>query len=220
VAKVIARNFHSRYRSGRLAIPRVGGIIANMAKPKLSMRQENFCQLLARGIPPFRAYPLAGYKAHVANCYRLSDNERVKRRLAEIGARMMKKTEVTIESLLDDLAEDRELARELGQPSAAIAATQLTAKLCGLLVERKETGQPGAFSDLKTPEEIVAAIREELGDEAAELLVASLDGRREPDDTNRRAGRACGQESAGNSGRSVGKDRARLRSRDREGQAR
>jgi hypothetical protein len=174
---VIARNFHSRYRSGRLVIPRVGGIIANMAKPKLSMRQENFCQLLARGIPPFRAYPLAGYKAHVANCYRLSDNERVKRRLAEIGARMMKKTEVTIESLLDDLAEDRELARELGQPSAAIAATQLTAKLCGLLVDRKETGAPGEFAQAETSADVVDQVRREHGDQAAELVMQLIAAR-------------------------------------------
>jgi hypothetical protein len=36
----------------------------------------------------------------------------------------------------DDLAADRARARTLGEPSAAIAATHLTAKLVGLLVDR------------------------------------------------------------------------------------
>jgi hypothetical protein len=41
----------------------------------------------------------------------------------------------------DDLARpNRALARTLGEPSAAIAATHLTAKLVGLLVDRKEQG--------------------------------------------------------------------------------
>ena len=47
-------------------------------------------------------------------------------------------------------------------------------KLHGLLVDRKESGAPGDFSALKTPEEIIKAIRDELGDGAASLLQAML----------------------------------------------
>jgi hypothetical protein len=53
---------------------------------------------------------------------------------------MAARNRISLDSLLDDLAADRALARTLGQPSAAIAATQLTARLCGLLVDRKESG--------------------------------------------------------------------------------
>lgn len=149
-------------------------MIRAVARSKLSMRQERFCRLVSEGVPPYRAYPLAGYRANDGSPYRLQENARVKHRISEIGSRMMRKTAITIETLLSDLADDRELARELGQPSAAIAATQLTAKLCGLLVDRKEAGAPGAFSELTTPEEVIASIRQELGEEAAELLLALL----------------------------------------------
>ena len=37
-------------------------------------------------------------------------------------------------------------SEQLGQPSAAIQATQLSAKPVGLLVDRKESGAPGDFA--------------------------------------------------------------------------
>src|SRR6266850_4500029 len=83
------------------------------------------------------------------------------------------------DTLLDDLAADRALARDLGQPSAAIAATQLSAKLVGLLVERKESGQPGDFAGLQSASEVLALVKAELGDETAALLAAALERREE-----------------------------------------
>lgn len=83
------------------------------------------------------------------------------------------KTQVTVQTLLSDLVEDRALARELGQPSAAIAATQLSAKLVGLLVDRKESGAPGDFA-AQTPEAVVERVRQELGEATADALLAAL----------------------------------------------
>lgn len=85
---------------------------------------------------------------------------------------MIKRADITLDSLLSDLQADRELARRLEQPSAAIAAVQLTAKLCGLLIERKEAGAPGDFAAAKTEADVVAAVRSELGDAAADALQA------------------------------------------------
>jgi hypothetical protein len=87
---------------------------------------------------------------------------------------MAARNRITVDSLIDDLREDRQLAREIGQPSAAIAATQLTAKLVGLLVDRKESGQPGDFANLQTEEEVLAMVRAELGDASAAVLAAEL----------------------------------------------
>ena len=87
---------------------------------------------------------------------------------------MTRKHEITVDSLLHDLAEDRALARETKQVSAAIAATQLSAKLVGLLIDRKESGQPGDFSDLTTADEILARVRADLGDEMADAITAAL----------------------------------------------
>lgn len=87
---------------------------------------------------------------------------------------MVKRSDITLDKLLTDLKDDRELAQRLGQPSAAIAATQLTAKLAGLLVDRKESGQPGDFSSLTSPADVLAAIRAEFGDDAVKLLTAQV----------------------------------------------
>lgn len=87
---------------------------------------------------------------------------------------MAARNRVTVDSLLDDLRADRDLARVLGQPSAAIAATQLTAKLVGLLVDRKESGAPGDFASLQTPEAVLDAVRKDLGDAAADVVARLL----------------------------------------------
>src|SRR5882724_7681037 len=66
-------------------------------------RQERFCQLVKRGIPPFRAYPMAGYRPNNGAPYRLAENVRVKRRLAELTRHIAMKTRVTIESITQEL---------------------------------------------------------------------------------------------------------------------
>jgi hypothetical protein len=87
---------------------------------------------------------------------------------------MAGRNRITVDSLLEDLAADRELARSLGQPSAAISATALAAKLTGLLVDRKEQGQPGDFSGLQSEADVLALVRNELGDDAARQLSQAL----------------------------------------------
>src|SRR5260370_28308381 len=73
-------------------------------------RQERFCQLVKQGVPPYRAYPAAGYQANNGAPYRLAENVRVKRRLTELTRHIAVKTRVTIESLTQELDEARELA--------------------------------------------------------------------------------------------------------------
>jgi hypothetical protein len=87
---------------------------------------------------------------------------------------MASRNRITVDSLLSDLAEDRALARELGQPSAAISATALAAKLTGLLVDRKESGQPGDFSGMQSEADVLALVRNELGEDSAQALAAAL----------------------------------------------
>ena len=92
----------------------------------------------------------------------------------ELRKQMATRNRITVDSLIDDLDADRDLARALEQPSAAIAATQLKARLSGLLIDRKEQGAPGDFTALQSADEVLAAVRRELGDAAADLLSASL----------------------------------------------
>lgn len=137
-------------------------------------RQERFCQLIKQGIPPFRAYPMAGYKAHPGEPYRLRDNPRVKQRLKEITRSLAMKTRVTVESVtadLDRIAAGAEAAQQYG---AAKGAVETKAKLHGLLIDRKETGDPGAFAGLQDEAAVMAMVRAELGEAAAQQLKQAL----------------------------------------------
>jgi hypothetical protein len=135
-----------------------------------------------------QAYIKAGYTNNTtrasldAAASRAFRSVKIKRRIQEIRRQMATRTRITLETLLHDLAEDRALARETKQVSAAIAATQLSAKLVGLLIDRKESGGPGDFSDLSSADEILAKVRADLGDEFADALAGVL-SKQEADET-------------------------------------
>jgi hypothetical protein len=58
------------------------------------------------------------------------------------------------DALLSELEEARKLALKRGQPSAAVQASMGKAKLLGLIIDRREVGDPGAFDNL-TDEQLV-----------------------------------------------------------------
>lgn len=156
-----------------------------MAK-NLNPRQLRFITEYMQTSNAARSYMLAGYQVTTRNALdaassRLLGHVKVKAEINRRQRAMIKRADVTLDKLLQDLADDRELARRLDQPSAAIAATQLTAKLCGHLIERKESGGPGDFATAKTEAEVIDQVRAELGDKAASLLQAMVSDAAEPD---------------------------------------
>ena len=56
------------------------------------------------------------------------------------------------------MEEARKLALKRGQPSAAVQASMGKARILGLIIDRREVGDPGAF-DSKTDEELMARNR-------------------------------------------------------------
>ena len=84
------------------------------------------------------------------------------------------KTRVTIESITQELDRIRDGAEGALQYGAARSAVETKAKLHGLLVERKEQGQPGDFAGLQSAAEVLAVVETELGPETAALLSAAL----------------------------------------------
>jgi phage terminase small subunit len=144
-----------------------------------NIRHERFARYWMRTGVAAQAYAKAGYETKpgrptISAASRLLTHVDVQRRIRELRKQMAGRHRITVNTLLQDLADDRALARTLGQPSAAIAATQLTAKLVGLLVDRRERGQPGDFANLQTEEEVLAMVRAELGDASALVLAAQL----------------------------------------------
>ena len=81
-----------------------------------------------------------------------------------------KRHEITVDTLLDDLEADRRLAHASQQSGAAVAATMAKARLLGLIVERSERGAPGEFQNMQSVQEVIDAVRRDLGDDAADRL--------------------------------------------------
>lgn len=90
----------------------------------------------------------------------------------------------TVETIAAQLDEDRAFAREAGQSAAAVTATVAKAKLLGLMIDRKESGQPGDFTamDEQAVREVAAQQLEELGlhDAAAALRSGQDIGTHQP----------------------------------------
>ena len=142
-------------------------------------RHECFARLYIQTGNAAASYRKAGFTPTTrsgldAAACRLARKGKTQRRIMELRGQLAKRNAVTLDTLLDDLAADRVLARELGQPAAAITATMNQARLVGLLVDRKETGEPGRFAAVQTEEEILEMVRAELGDESAATLAAAL----------------------------------------------
>ena len=130
---------------------------------KLNSRQEIFAQNLAMGMTKGEAYVAAGYKPDPGNPTRLTENDRVQKRVAELQKRAAIETAITIQSITADLAEVVKEASALPQSAPTLnarrAALMDIATLNGLVVQRSETGKPGDFS---IADRIVASWKNEL----------------------------------------------------------
>lgn len=109
----------------------------------LSELQERFCRAIVSGMNQRDAYIEAGYKtttdgATDANASRLISNAKVVARIAELRKPLVKKMEITLESVTKMLLADRKLARVNKQSSAAVAAAMGIAKLHGMIVDKAE----------------------------------------------------------------------------------
>jgi len=100
-------------------------------------RHERFAQELAKGKTATEAYTAAGYKGDRTAASRLSSNVNIAARVAELQSKTVKKAEITVQSLADELEEARAIALAEKQSSAAVSATMGKAKLFGFGIERR-----------------------------------------------------------------------------------
>ena len=105
---------------------------------KLTTKQEKFCKnFIETGNASEayrRSYECEKMKGPTINrkAVALLDNNKIATRVGELQLNLQKKFEVTVESLSKELDEDRQLARSLGQPGAAISALNVKARIHGL----------------------------------------------------------------------------------------
>lgn len=106
-------------------------------------KHERFAQELAKGKAADEAYAAAGYKPDRGNASRLTANDSVKARVAEIQERAAIRTEITVASITERLlaiAAKGEAAEEAPMLSVARASLMDAAKLNGLVVDRQALG--------------------------------------------------------------------------------
>jgi len=104
----------------------------------LTPKQEKFVQVYVEcgnASEAYRtAYAAGGMKPETVNrkAKELLDNGKITARIRELQAAHRKEHDITIESITAMYLEDRELAHQLGNPSAAVSATTGLARLYGL----------------------------------------------------------------------------------------
>lgn len=103
-----------------------------------NQRHERFAQELAKGKSQSEAYQAAGYAPSEPNASRLTRNDKVQARVAELQERGAIRTEITIESLIREADEIQRAAMADKQHSAATAALTAKAKLAGLWIDKTE----------------------------------------------------------------------------------
>ena len=109
-----------------------------MTEPKLTPKQEKFCQLYVETGSASEAYrqsyDSSNMKPETVNvkASELLSNGKIAVRVGQLRERLVKKHNVTVDSLIEELEQARKLAFETAQVSAAVSATMGKAKLCGL----------------------------------------------------------------------------------------
>ncbi len=125
-----------------------------------NQRHERFAQELVKGKTADEAYELAGYERNRKNASRLKTKEDIQARMRELQRPAAARAEVTVQTILDELKEARNLAIEWEQAAAAVSASMGRAKVAGLIVDKGQVSVTHAYEGMTD---------EELFDEARRL---------------------------------------------------
>jgi hypothetical protein len=143
-------------------------------------KHEQFVQFIVQGAKlgwtQGESYQRAGYKAsgHGAevNAARLLKKAAIQDRLAELAAPAVKRTKITLDSLIDQFDAVFDGAMADKQFGAAGSAATVKSKLIGFLRDRVEVGGPGSFDACETVDDVVDKLLDDIGDapDALEVL--------------------------------------------------
>ena len=150
-----------------------------VAPVKTTIRQELFLRAyLASDFNATKAwqkvYGVSSRECAQAASSRTLSKPHVKRRLSELQGALMKKSDITVDKVLNDYQYALNLAKAQEKPSEMVAAATAQAKLVGLLRERVETGGVGDFGDAHSISDILEMVSKEAGPEAAMALAAAM----------------------------------------------
>lgn len=140
--------FYANHGVGDTPMDKELAKIGNGLDPNLPTLQEcNFAKMVMNGSSPKAAYiesfGFTGKEYHpvtyTRNAKKLLERPRVARFMYELQSKAAALLQEDMANIVNELNEDRKLARDLGQPSAAIAATKTKAQILGLMEEKRVT---------------------------------------------------------------------------------
>lgn len=118
--------------------------------PALSnQRHELFAQALAKGETQADAYAAAGYKPSEPNASRLTSNDKVRARVAELQEKAASRTVITVAAITERLlaiATKAEKGTEAPMLQAARASLMDAAKLNGLVIDKADNTNSSALT--------------------------------------------------------------------------
>ncbi len=144
----------------------------NGTMPNLSPKRERFCQEYVTDVTNQAAAAVrAGYSAKTAaqQASRLLKNVNVKEHIAELQQEAGKRCEVTVDSVIANLAELRDEARAKGQYSAAVRAEELIGKTIAAFTDVRRDD-----SHRMSDEALAGLLKGFLGEDAAAPLLQKL----------------------------------------------
>ena len=116
-----------------------------MAAPKLTAKQEKFCQEYIKCGNQSEAYRQAydvskntKDESVWVNACKLMADAKVSQRVYELQEKALERTLVTVESLTIELEEARAMAQDTGQPAAMTSASMGKAKIHGFDVQKHQ----------------------------------------------------------------------------------
>lgn len=110
----------------------------------LTDKQEKFAQAIAKGFNQSDAYREAYTAENMSNeaigveACRVMNNPKVSLRVKELKERALKRFDITVDDLIAELEEAREVAKLSSQSSAMVSATMGKGKLLGLVTDKQE----------------------------------------------------------------------------------
>jgi hypothetical protein len=121
-----------------------------------------------------RVYPRHRPDIACVSACQLLRRPKVRERLQEVQAAIIKRSDITVDRILTEYEEARKLAVQQEKPEAMLNASEKKAKLVGLLVDRREIGNAGDFEQMTDISQILAKVREDAGAEAADALAKAF----------------------------------------------
>lgn len=126
---------------------------------KLNAAQEKFARLIFETVPPSEAYKQCwkadsmSDNAIAVEANRRTNHDGIAARIAELKSGAADKSQVTVESLLAEFEEARQMAKTEAQPAAMVSASMGKAKITGLdkkVIEIQDKEELTPWSDIET----------------------------------------------------------------------